>query len=42
MIIIYLFQLIDIVELNEQIEEILTREQILRDAIDKIVKEIKE
>ena len=33
---------IDIVELNEQIEEILTREQILRDAIDKIVKEIKE
>ena len=31
---------IDIVELNKKIEEIVTREQVLRDEIDKIVKEI--
>ena len=31
---------IDIVELNKQIEEIVAREQLLRDEIDKIVKEI--
>ena len=31
---------IDIVELNKQIEEIVAREQVLRDEIDKIVKEI--
>ena len=31
---------IDIVELNKQIEEIVTREQVLRDEIDKIVREI--
>ncbi len=33
---------IDIVELNKQIEEIVAREQVLRDEIDKIVKEIEE
>lgn len=33
---------IDIVELNKQIEEIVAREQLLRDEIDKIVKEIEE
>ncbi len=33
---------IDIVELNKQIEEIVVREQVLRDEIDKIVKEIEE
>lgn len=33
---------IDIVELNKQIEKIVAREQILRDEIDKIVKEIEE
>ena len=31
---------IDIIELNKQIEEIVAREQLLRDEIDKIVKEI--
>ena len=31
---------IDIVELNKQIEEIVAREQVLRDEIDKIIKEI--
>ena len=33
---------IDIIELNKQIEEIVAREQVLRDEIDKIVKEIEE
>ena len=33
---------IDIVELNKQIEEIVAREQVLRDEIKKIVKEIEE
>jgi type I restriction-modification system, M subunit len=33
---------IDIVELNKQIEEIVAKEQVLRDEIDKIVKEIEE
>ena len=33
---------IDIVELNKQIEEIVSREQVLRDEIEKIVKEIEE
>lgn len=33
---------IDIVKLNKQIEEIVAREQVLRDEIDKIVKEIEE
>lgn len=33
---------IDIVELNKQIEKIVAREQVLRDEIDKIVKEIEE
>lgn len=33
---------IDIVELNKQIEEIVAREQVLRDEINKIVKEIEE
>ncbi len=33
---------IDIVELNKQIEEIVAREQVLRDEIDKIVKEIED
>ena len=33
---------IDIVELNKQIEEIVAREQVLRDEIDKIIKEIEE
>lgn len=33
---------IDIVELNKQIEEIVARENVLRDEIDKIVKEIEE
>jgi len=33
---------IDIVELNKQIEEIVAREQVLREKIDKIVKEIEE
>lgn len=33
---------IDIVALNKQIEEIVAREQVLRDEIDKIVKEIEE
>lgn len=33
-------EIIDIVELNKQIEEIVAREQVLRDEIDKIVKEI--
>lgn len=31
---------IDIIELNKQIEEIVAREQVLRDEIDKIIKEI--
>ena len=31
---------IDIVELNKQIKEIVAREQVLRDEIDKIIKEI--
>ena len=31
---------IDIVELNKQIDEIVAREQVLRNQIDKIVKEI--
>lgn len=33
---------IDIVELNKQIEEIVAKEQVLRDEIDKIVKDIEE
>ena len=33
---------IDILELNKQIEKIVTREQVLREEIDKIVKEIEE
>ena len=33
-------EIIDIVELNKQIEEIVAREQVLRDEIDKIIKEI--
>ena len=35
-------EIIDIVELNKQIEEIVAREQMLRDEIGKIVKEIEE
>ena len=35
-------EVIDIVKLNAEIEEIVAREQVLREEIDKIIQEIKE